>query len=76
MLLTTHYQCDTINVERTKEDQTMKSVKTFRYDRLINAIVNKYGFNSYQAVMFSRLVESASDDRRVMMMYNKLIQTK
>ena len=54
----------------------MKSVKTFRYDKLINAIVNKYGFNSYQAVMFSRLVESASDDRRVMMMYNKLIQTK
>lgn len=54
----------------------MKNVKTFRYDKLINAIVNKYGFNSYQAVMFSRLVESASDDRRVMMMYNKLIQTK
>jgi len=54
----------------------MKSEKTFRYDRFINAIIKKYGFESYQAVMFTRLVESATDDKRVMMMYNKLIQTK
>ena len=54
----------------------MKSVKTFKYDKFIEVIIQKYGFTSYQTLMFIRLVESTNDSKKVMMMYNKLIQTK
>ena len=54
----------------------MKSAKTYKYDRFIDAVVRKYGFESYQARVFARLIESEVDSKRVMMMYNKLIQTK
>ena len=54
----------------------MKSAKTFKYDKFIEGVIRKYGFESYQVRIFVRLVESEADSKRVMMMYNKLIQTK
>lgn len=54
----------------------MKNVNTFKYDRFIDAIIRKYGFESSKTLMFVRLIESTTDSKRVMMMYNKLMQTK
>ena len=54
----------------------MKSVKTFTCDTLIDAVIRKYGFESRQALMFARLVESTDDKRTIITMYNKLITNK
>lgn len=54
----------------------MKKANTFKYDRFIDAVIRKYGFEARQTLMFVRLVESTTDSKRVMMMYNKLMQTK
>ena len=54
----------------------MKSAKVFTYDRLIDRVVRQYGFESRQALMFTRLVESTNDNKAIMMMYNKLITNK
>ena len=54
----------------------MKSVKTFTCDILIDAVIRKYGFESRQALMFARLVESTNDKRTIITMYNKLITNK
>ena len=65
-----------LTLEKNKGELKMKSVKTFKYDKFIEVIIQKYGFASYQTLMFIRLVESTNDSKKVMMMYNKLIQTK
>lgn len=54
----------------------MKSANTFKYDKFIEAVINKYGFEGRQTLMFVRLIESTNDSKRVIMMYNKLMQTK
>ena len=54
----------------------MKSVKTFKYDKFIEAVIKKYGFEGRQTLMFIRLIESTNDSTRVIMMYNKLMQIK
>ena len=54
----------------------MKSANTFKYDKFIEAVIKKYGFESRQTLMFVRLVELTNDSTRVIMMYNKLMQTK
>lgn len=54
----------------------MKKTNTFKYDRFIDAVIRKYGFGARQTLMFVRLIESTTDSKRVMMMYNKLMQTK
>ena len=54
----------------------MKSVKTFKYDKFIEAVIKKYGFEGRPTLMFVRLIESTNDSTRVIMMYNKLMQTK
>lgn len=54
----------------------MKTANTFKYDKFIDAVIRKYGFEARQTLMFVRLIESTTDSKRVMMMYNKLIQTK
>ena len=66
---------DTISISE-KEDRDMKSVKTFTCDTLIDAVIRKYGFESRQALMFARLVESTNDKRTIITMYNKLITNK
>lgn len=54
----------------------MKSVRTFTYDTLIDAVVKKYGFEARQTLMFVRLVESTNDKTAIIRLYNKLITNK
>ena len=75
-LLTNDLIKSILTLERKKEDRKMKSVKTFKYDKFIEAVIKKYGFEGRQTLMFVRLIESTNDSTRVIMMYNKLMQTK
>lgn len=75
-LLTNDLVNGILTLERKKEDRKMKSVKTFKYDKFIEAVINKYGFEGRQTLMFVRLIESTNDSTKVIMMYNKLMQTK
>ena len=45
----------------------MKSANTFKYDKFIEAVIKKYGFESRQTLMFVRLVELTNDSTKVMM---------
>lgn len=54
----------------------MKFAKMFTYDTLLDKVIQLYGFESRQTLMFARLVESSNDKRAIMMMYNKLITNK
>lgn len=75
-LLTNDLVKSILTLERYKEDLKMKSVNTFKYDKFIEAVIKKYGFESRQTLMFVRLVELTNDSTKVIMMYNKLMQTK
>ena len=65
-----------LNADRLVSSAERLEMPVFPKDRFIDAVIRKYGFEARQTLMFVRLIESTTDSKRVMMMYNKLMQTK